>query len=117
MFKGLGNLASLMMNARNLGGKMEEVAARLKQERVIGSAGGQLITVHANGLGQVTQVIIDPSIECHNDRELIQDLLPTAINEAVSKAKQLHVEAMKELTGGIDLPGLDDALKQFTSPG
>ncbi len=117
MFKGLGNLASMMANARNLGGKMEEIAQRLKDQRVIGSAGGQLITVHANGLGQVTQVIIDPSLECHNDRELIQDLLPAAINDAVSKAKQMHVDAMRELTGGLDFPGLDDALKQFTGPG
>lgn len=117
MFKGLGNLANLMMNARHLGGKMEEIAQRLREERVIGSAGGQMIVVHANGLGQVTQVMIDPSLECHNDRELIQDLLPAAINEAVSKAKQLHVEAVKELTGGVEIPGLDQALQQFISPG
>ena len=114
MFKGLGNLANLMMNARNLGGKMEEVAKRLREERVIGTAGGQMVTVHAHGLGQVTQVLIDPTLECHNDRELLQDLLPAAINEAVSKAKQLHIEAMKEMTGGVDIPGLDQALQHFT---
>lgn len=114
MFKGLGNLANLMMNARQIGGKMEEVAKRLREERVIGTAGGQMVTVHANGLGQVTQVVIDPNLECHNDRELLQDLLPTAINEAVAKAKQLHINAMKELTGGVDIPGLDQALQHFT---
>lgn len=117
MFKGIGNLANLMMNARHLGGKMEEIAQRLREERVIGSAGGQMITVHANGLGQVTQVLIDPSLECHNDRELIQDLLPAAINDAISKAKQMHIDAMKELTGGVEIPGLDKALQHFTSPG
>jgi DNA-binding YbaB/EbfC family protein len=114
VFKGLGNLANLMMNARNLGGKMEEVAKRLREERVIGTSGGQMVTVHANGLGQVTQVVIDPNLECHNDRELLQDLLPAAINEAVAKAKQLHIEAMKEMTGGVDIPGLDQALQHFT---
>ncbi|MFM7562520.1 MAG: YbaB/EbfC family nucleoid-associated protein [Planctomycetota bacterium] len=114
MFKGLGNLANLMMNARNLGGKMEEVAKRLREERVIGTAGGQMVTVHANGLGQVTQVVIDPNLKCHHDRELLQDLLPAAINEAVAKAKQLHIEAMKEMTGGVDIPGLDQALQHFT---
>jgi DNA-binding YbaB/EbfC family protein len=117
LFKGLGNLANLMMNARGMGSKLEEIAERLKQERVIGTAGGQMITVHANGLGQVLQVVIDSSLECHNDRELIQDLLPAAINDAISKAKQMHVQAMKEVTGGLELPGLDDALKQFTNPG
>jgi DNA-binding protein YbaB len=44
-------------------------------------------------------------------------LLPAAINDAISKAKQMHVQAMKEVTGGLELPGLDDALKQFTNPG
>ena len=93
---------------------MGELSEKLKSERVIGSAGGQMITVHANGLGQILQVIIDPQLELQNDRELIQDLLPAAINDAIAKAKQKHIESMKELTGGLNLPGLDEALKQFT---
>ncbi len=44
---------------------------------------------------------------------MIQDLLPAAINQATTKAKQMHVEAMKEMTGGIELPGLDDAINQM----
>lgn len=115
MWKGLSNLASLMANANSLGAKMNEVMDKLKSERVTGSAGGQMVTVTANGLGQVLQVKIDPELDWQNDRELIQDLLPPAINDACSKAKQRHLELMKEVTGGLNLPGLDQALQQFSS--
>ena len=45
---------------------------------------------------------------------VLQDLLPAAINEAVAKSKQMHVTAMKQLTGGISLPGMDDLINQYT---
>ena len=46
--------------------------------------------------------------------EMIEDLLPAAFNAAQTKAKELHAEAMQSLTGGMSLPGLQDALAQFT---
>ena len=114
MFKGLGNLANMLKQAQSIGSKMGEVTEQLQRERVTGSAGGQMIVVVANGLGQILQVEIDPQLAAQADRELIQDLLPAAINDALAKAKQKHMDAMKGLTGGMDLPGLDDALKQIT---
>ena len=45
---------------------------------------------------------------------MIQDLLPAAINDAIAKAKQLHVEAMQSVTGGISIPGMDDLAKMYT---
>ncbi len=113
MFKGLGNLASLMRNAQEIGGKIGDVSEQLKQRRASGSAGGGMVAVEVNGLGQVLRVTIEPSLVENGEREMIQDLLPAAINEATKKAKQMHVEAMKELTGGLSLPGLDSAIDQF----
>lgn len=113
MFKGLGNLAGMLKQAQTIGSRMGEVTERLKQERVTGSAGGQMIVVHANGLGEVLKVEIDPQLSAQDDLELIRDLLPAAINDASAKAKQRHMEMMKELTGGMDMPGLDDAMKQL----
>jgi len=45
---------------------------------------------------------------------MIEDLVPAAVNQASAKAKALHAEGMKAMTGGMDLPGLDDALSQLT---
>ena len=56
MFKGLGNLASVMRQAQEMGGKMQEVNEELKSKRVTGSAGGGMIEVEANGHGEVLRV-------------------------------------------------------------
>jgi nucleoid-associated protein EbfC len=113
MFKGLGNLANLpglIKQAQEMGSKMQQLNAELKAKRVTGSAGGGLIEVDANGLGEALAVRIDPSLIAKQDRELLEDLLPAAINAAQQKAKELHAEQMQTLAGGMNIPGLSDAL-------
>ena len=113
MFKGLGNIAQLLNQARNIGGQMEGVTAELKAKTVIGSAGGDMVKVHANGVGHVIKVEIDELLKEKGDFEMIADLLPAAFNDAHAKSKALHMEAMQSMTGGLELPaGLDDTLKQ-----
>jgi len=112
MFKGIGNLASLMRQAQQMGGKMQEVTEQLKAKRVTGTAGGGMVEVEVNGLGEMLKVHIDPAVA--NDREMIEDLIPAAANQAGAKAKELHVELMQSVTGDLNLPGLDEALAQFT---
>ena len=121
MLKGLGNLAnlgSMMKQAQEMGAKMEGLQAELKQKRVTGAAGGGLVSVEADGSGQVLAVRIDPSLLGGDgkqpDQEMIEDLLPAAFNDAAARAKQLHAEAMQELTGGMNLPGMDEAMAKFT---
>jgi DNA-binding YbaB/EbfC family protein len=114
MFKGIANLASLMRNAGEISGKMEEITQTLRDRIVVGSAGGEMVQVRMNGLSQVIQVSIDPLLMEKGDREMLENLLPAAINQALTKAKQAHLDAMKELTGGFELPGLDKMFQQFT---
>ena len=104
MFKGLGNIASLLKEAQNIGPKMEQVNNELKEKSVVGTSGGDMVKVHANGLGHVLRIEIDPVIQEGNDFEMLADLLPAAINQAIAKSKQLHVEAMKNVTGNLQLP-------------
>ena len=113
MIKGLGNLATILKQAQEMGGKMQQLSAQLKTERVVGNAGAGLVEVEANGLGEVLAVRIDPTLMEKQDRELLEDLLPAAVNSAQQKAKQLHAEKMRELTGGVELPGLSEALGQM----
>ena len=113
MLKGLGNLANLpglIKQAQEMGSKMQQLSAELKTKRVTGSAGGGLVEVDANGLGEALAVRIDPSLFAKQDRELLEDLLPAAINAAQQKAKELHAEQMQSLAGGMNIPGLSDAL-------
>lgn len=113
MFKGLGNLAnlgSLMKQAQEMGGKMQQITQELKAKRVTGSAAAGMVEVEANGVGDILAVRIDPSLFAKQDREMVEDLLPAAINAAQQKAKELYAEQMKSLTGGLNLPGLGEAL-------
>jgi hypothetical protein len=114
MFKGFGDIASIMKQAQQMGTKMQALNDELRTKRTAGNAGGGLIEVEVNGLAEVLAVRIDPSLIEKGDREMIEDLLPAAFNAAQQKAKQLHAEAMQQLTGGLNLPGLEDALGQFT---
>lgn len=120
MFKGLGalgNIASLMRNAGEMSSKIGQVSEELKLKRAIGEAGGGMVQVEVNGLGQVVRVMIEPSLVSNNELDMIQDLLPAAFNQASARAKQMHVDAMKELTGGLSLPGMDDLIQQYTATG
>ena len=112
MFKGLGNIGNLMKQAQEMGSKMQELSDELKKKRVTGSAGADMVEIEANGLGEGLAVRIDPSLIEKKDRELLEDLLPAAFNSAQAKAKQLHAEQMQSLTGGLNIPGLSDALEQ-----
>ncbi|MCA9258656.1 MAG: YbaB/EbfC family nucleoid-associated protein [Planctomycetales bacterium] len=116
MLKGLGNLANLpglLKQAQEMGGRVQQLNEELKTKRVVGAAGGGMVEVEANGLGDVLAVRLAPELVEKQDRELLEDLIPTAVNDAAKKAKQLHAEMLQELTGGLNLPGLSDALGQL----
>ena len=117
MFKGLGNLAnlgSLIKQAQQMGGKLQQITEVLKTRRAEGSSGGGMVQVEVNGLGDVLSCRIDPSLITSGDRELIEDLLPSAINQALAKSKQLHVEAMQSMTEGADMPDLSALMAQLS---
>lgn len=113
MFKGLGNMVSAMRQARQLGAQMQAVTDKLKSQRATASTGAGMIEVEVNGLGEVLRVKIDPALVARGEREMIEDLIPAAVNQAVSKAKQLHLEAFKAVAADLDVPGLDEALGQM----
>ncbi|MFK7768943.1 MAG: YbaB/EbfC family nucleoid-associated protein [Mariniblastus sp.] len=114
MFKGLGNIASLMKQVQTMGPKMQEAMEELKTKSVTGSAGGGMVTVNANGMGEVSSVVVDPVLAEKNDLEMVLDLLPAAINDANVKTKQLYAEAMQPVTGDLPIPGdMGNMLKQI----
>jgi hypothetical protein len=112
MFKGLTQIASMLRQAQQLGGKLQGIRDRLKDQRATASVGAGLVEVEVNGLGDVLRVQIDPDLIQRQDRELIQDLVVAGLNEAVARSRQLHMHAMKSMTEGLDLPGLEEILAQ-----
>jgi len=114
LFKGLGDLASVMKQAQQMGSMMQGVTQRLKSQRAIGTAGGGMVEAEVNGVGELLRVTIEPSLVERSDREMIEDLIPAAVNQALDKAKQLHADAMKDVAGGLNIPGLSEALGNLT---
>ncbi len=78
MFKGLGNLAGMLKQAQQMGSRLQEINETLRGRRAEGTAGAGMVTVEVNGLGEVLCCRINPSVA--SDRELIEDLIPAAVN-------------------------------------
>lgn len=110
MFKNLNGLAQLMRNASSMGERVKEMRESLAKETATGSAGGDMVQVEVTGLGEVKKLRLSPQLMERNDVELVEELVPSALNEALAKVRQMHVDKMREATGGIDLPGLEEAL-------
>lgn len=96
-------LAGLMQQAQrmqeNLKQAQDEIAAAIIQ----GEAGGGLVTITMNGKRQVQRVVIDDSL-LKDDRDMLEDLIAAAFNDAVNKVSVLKQEKMSSLTGGMELP-------------
>ena len=103
-----------MKQAQEMGSKMQAISERLKTLRTTGQSGGGMVEVDVNGLGEVLAVRIDEALFKQSDREMIEDLLPAAFNSAHAKAKELHQQAIGEMTSDLNLPGLDQALAGLT---
>ncbi|MBI3863548.1 MAG: YbaB/EbfC family nucleoid-associated protein [Planctomycetia bacterium] len=113
MFKGLGQFASLMKNAQEIQGRMKEMQEALKRLKVEGTAGGGMVAVEMNGQQQVLSCRIEPALFESRDREMVEDLVVAAVNQALDKVKQAAAEEMGKLTGGLDMPGIGDALSKL----
>jgi len=118
VFDGLKNLGALLKQAQQIGGQMGQISEQMRHRRVSGSAGGGMVEIEVNGLMEVLRCRIDPKLLEQNDRELIEDMVVAAVNQALSKGKQMHAEAVREMTGGIALPGaLEDARAKCAGTG
>lgn len=110
MFKGIANFASMLKQASEMQGKIGEIQDELSKLRVEGAAGAGLVTVTASGQQVVTACHVDPSLLESGDREMLEDLIVTATNQALSKAKDL---AAQKLAGQMNIPGLAEGLQKF----
>lgn len=104
--KGLGDMAGLMKKAMQMKASAEKMKAELANETVDASVGGGMVTVTMNGGMQVLAVKIDPEIIDKDDPEQLETLVQAAVNECVGKIQELVKAKMKEVTGGMDIPGL-----------
>lgn len=116
MFDNLKNLSSLMGNAKELREKFEQIQADLAKKTVEGESGAGAVRAVVNGKFDVVSIRLDKSMlmslaqtgeEGLADQEMIEELITSAVNGAMEKARQMVKQEMGALTGGLSLPGLD----------
>ena len=112
MFKGLGNLASMLKQAHEIQGRFAEIQGNLAQMRIRGEAGGGMVSVEVDGLLKMLSCRIDPILLQANDPEMLEDLLVAAVNQALENARQSTTDEMSHLIG-LNIPGLSDALSKL----
>ncbi len=98
------DIMGLMKQAQAMQEKMASLQSELDTVEVTGAAGGDAVQVTMTAKGQTRSVRIDPSLMVADEREILEDLLVTALNDARGKAEQAAQERMAELTKGLPLP-------------
>ena len=101
----MGNMGNLLKQAQAMQTQMAKVQEQTSSKTVIGTSGGGSVTVTANGAMEIVGIVIDPEVVKSGDVEMVQDLVMAASNDALRKAREMMSDAMKSVTGGMNLPG------------
>jgi DNA-binding YbaB/EbfC family protein len=100
------NIGKLMKQAQEMQAKMAKLQEELAHKEVEGSSGGGMVKVKMNGQQEVLGVEFDPEVFNDGDKEMLEDLVVAAVNEARRQALDLAKEEMSKVTGGLPIPGM-----------
>ncbi|RVU13929.1 YbaB/EbfC family nucleoid-associated protein [Methylobacterium oryzihabitans] len=98
------DIMGLMKQAQAMQQKMADLQSELDTVEVSGTAGGGSVTVTMTAKGQVRSVSLDPGLIVPDEKEILEDLVVAAMNDARGKAERAAQERMEELTKGLPLP-------------
>ena len=98
------DIMKILQQAQQMQGRLKQIQDELEARTVNASAGGGMVTVEADGKGQIRKIKIDPTVVNPSDVEMLEDLILVAVVEAQKKAADLAQEEMGKLAGGMNLP-------------
>ncbi|PCH82762.1 MAG: YbaB/EbfC family nucleoid-associated protein [Planctomycetota bacterium] len=102
----LGDLGGLLRQAQKMQRQMAELQEDLAQRKFEASSGGGAVKVTVSGARQVIALSINPEVVDPEDTELLEDLVMTAITDALKQAEVVSSQEMQALSGGMGIPGL-----------
>ncbi len=106
------NFTELFKNLGQMKARAEELQAKMARLHITGEAGAGLVRVTVTGEGNVSSVQIDPALLSPKDKEMLEELMVSAVNEAVKKSREAMAHEMKGLAGGMNLPpGFDQMFR------
>lgn len=100
----LGSMGNIMKQAQKMMEQQKQIQDELANETVEGSAGGGMVTAQVTGLGTPVTIKIDPQVVDPEDVEMLEDLVLSAVRDAVEKSTAVREEKQKQLLGGMGLP-------------
>lgn len=103
---GMANMQGMMKKVQKMQHDMLKMQEELKNRTVEATAGGGAVTVVVTGRKTIEKVTIAPSAVDPEDVEMLEDLVTTAINEAMRKVDEMTEKEMGKITGGMKLPGM-----------
>ena len=98
-----GNIGNMMKQAQQLQANMQKAQTEIAALEVTGESGGGMVRITISGRHEVRRVQIEPSV-VGEDREMLEDLIAAAMNDAVHKAEAASQAKMASLMGGLSLP-------------
>jgi DNA-binding YbaB/EbfC family protein len=98
-----GNIGNMMKQAQALQANMQKAQAEIASLEITGEAGGGMVKITINGRHEARRVQIEPAA-FGDDREMLEDLLAAALNDAVHKLEAASQAKMASLMGGLQLP-------------
>ena len=104
--KGTGGMQNLMRQAAQLQGRLKKMQEEMAEREFEASSGGGAVSVKLKGENTVTAITITEEVMKAGDVEMLQDLIVTAVNEALKTAKNTIAQETEKLTGGMSMPGL-----------
>lgn len=100
---GMGNMMKQVQKMVEDQQKMEE---ELAEQKIETSSGGGMVKAVVNGKNELLEIKIDPQVVDPDDVEMLQDLIVSAVREGLEKVAQIREARVKELTGGLNIPGM-----------
>ena len=98
------NIGNMMKQAQQLQKKMAEMQEKLNSIEVEGISGGGMVKVLASAKGEIKRIFIDDSLMVKEEKEMTEDLIVAAINDAKQKGELASQEEIKSVTGGLPIP-------------
>ena len=103
---GPSNMQGMLKQAQKMQERMGELQAELDAKEYDFTVGGGMLTIHMNGKKEMLGIEIKPEVVDPEDIEMLQDLIVAGVNEAISNIEKTNAEAMNEITGSLNIPGL-----------
>jgi len=98
-----GGLGNIMKQAQQMQENMQKAQEEIANLEITGTSGGGMVTVVMTGRHDIKRVNIDPAL-MEEDKEMLEDLLAAAVNDAVRALEESTKDKMSGVTGGMDLP-------------